>query len=269
MEINRAHDLAVELALHVGKRIRDSHSSATRPTVRYKSHNDPVTEVDEWADAEIRSRVKQEFPDHLYVGEESEGEILKQAGKSLEEYTANSICWIVDPIDGTTNFTRCVPNSAVSIGILKNGKAVVGVIYDPFRDELFTAKAGHGAQLNGNKINVSSLPKLADALIAVGFPPGCFKSPALERYYLPLMSQAGGIRVFGAAAIDICWVACGRYDAFYQQALKPWDVAAGALIVEEAGGKAWSVDGEYSPFGKGFVFSNRAILPELKQNLKI
>jgi myo-inositol-1(or 4)-monophosphatase len=185
-----------------------------------------VTEIDKASEKAIVGLILQRFPGHSILAEESAA-------------IAGSGCrWIIDPIDGTTNFAHGFPIVSVSIGFERDGRLEMGGVLDPFRKELFFAERGKGAVLNGRRIHVSGTKTLEDSLLATGFPYDRHKNPddylAMLRVFL---TRIQGIRRGGSAAIDLCYVACGRFDGYYEMKLSPWDKAAGMMIVEEAGGK--------------------------------
>ena len=157
--------------------------------------------------------------------------------------TGSDYCWYVDPLDGTTNFAHGFPVYNVSIGLEKAGELIAGVVYDPTRDELFSAERGGGAYLNGERFRVSNAKRLDDALVATGFPSRRRHQNVNVHFYYQLAMLTHGVRRAGAAAIDLCYVACGRLDAFWEFGLNPWDMAAGLVILEEAGGKATDMKG--------------------------
>ena len=207
--------------------------------IEYKGDADLVTAADRASEVLIRERVSQQFPSHDVLGEEQG---LKDRGS---EYR-----WYVDPLDGTTNFAHGYPVFAVSMGLeYRSGDEearIAGVVYDPTRDELFTAEKGKGAQLNGKPIHVSKAAQLKECLLATGFPSRKrHKNPNIF-FYHQITLKTHGVRRPGSAALDLCNVACGRFDGFWEFNLSPWDTAAGVLIVEEAGGRVSRFDG--SPF---------------------
>jgi len=207
--------------------------------IEYKGDADLVTAADRASEVLIRERVSKQFPSHDVLGEEQG---LKDSGS---EYR-----WYVDPLDGTTNFAHGYPVFAVSMGLehrSRDGDArIAGVVYDPTRDELFTAEKGSGALLNGKPIHVSKAAQLKECLLATGFPSHKrHKNPNIF-FYHQITLKTHGVRRAGSAALDLCNVASGRFDGFREFNLNPWDTAAGALIVEEAGGRVSRFDG--SPF---------------------
>jgi myo-inositol-1(or 4)-monophosphatase len=226
--------------------------------VKSKRANDFVTEVDRSAEAAIIEIVQKSYPDHGILGEET-GAI---EGK---EYR-----WIIDPLDGTTNFIHGFPQYCVSIGVEHRGALTHGVVYDPIRDELFTASKGGGAFLNDRRIRVSKCSRLGDALVGTGFP---FKELARVDLYLKqlkqLMEKSSGVRRAGAAALDLAYVACGRLDGFWELGLSPWDMAAGALLIQEAGGLVGDLEGDQSFLESGDVCAAAPkLFPALLQALR-
>jgi len=192
-----------------------------------KGRNDFVSEVDRKAEEEIVNTLRKAYPGHGFLGEEG-----GRHGGPRGEYV-----WVIDPLDGTTNFLHGFPQFAVSIGLLHKGKLECGVVYDPLRQELFTAKRGGGAMLNNRRIRVTRQNGFKGALLGTGFP---FKdqrhNDAYFAMFRELMKDTAGIRRAGSAALDLSWVACGRMDGFWEIGLMPWDMAAGVLLVQEAGG---------------------------------
>jgi myo-inositol-1(or 4)-monophosphatase len=205
--------------------------------IEYKGEADLVTIADRASEKLIRERIRSLWPGHDVLGEE---EGLVDTGSDYR--------WYVDPLDGTTNFAHGYPVFGVSMALehRPSAKRVAGVVYDPTRDELFTAELGKGAHLNGNAIHVSKAAQLKECLLATGFPSQKrHKNPNIH-FYHQITLHTHGVRRAGSAALDLCNVACGRFDGFWEFNLNPWDTAAGVLIVEEAGGKVSRFDG--SPF---------------------
>jgi myo-inositol-1(or 4)-monophosphatase len=224
-------------------------------SVRRKSNPlDLVTEADHEAEAAIIAIIAKAFPSHAILAEESG----LRAGRGAHR-------WIIDPLDGTTNFVHGFPQFCVSIAYERSGVVRLGVIYDAVSDECFFAEKGTGATLNGRPIRVSPTDHLASALLATGFP---YDRRKRRRFYLAFweafMMRVHGVRRAGSAALDLAYVACGRLDAFWEFGLKPWDVAAGALIVNEAGGRVTNMDGsEFDPGAGEIVASNRLLHSEM------
>lgn len=218
-------NIAVRAARRAGTIISRSLHRLDEIQVDRKGHQDFVTQVDREAEAAIIDTLLTAYPDHAILAEESGA-----AGDSEFQ-------WIIDPLDGTTNFVHGYPQFAVSIALAVNKRLDQAVIYDPSRDELFTASKGVGALLDNRKIRVSRCRKLNNALLATGFP---VRDPSKLDKYMPSLNAflptTSGVRRGGAAALDLAYVACGRLDGFWEYGLQPWDVAAGALIVQEAGG---------------------------------
>jgi len=268
MDFSKVTDVAKSLSRRVGARILSEVRSERVAKVSHKGTSDIVTEIDLWSEQEIIKTVGEEFPTHLVIGEETSGQLALERGKKLHELVEENICWVVDPLDGTTNFSNKVPHCAVSIGIVDRGVRVAGVVFDPFRDELFEAIKGQGALLNGNKIQVSKKTELVQSLMAVGFPNDRWTHWEEHRTTTEaLVMSCRNVRACGAAAIEISWVACGRFDGFFEFDIKPWDICAASFIVEEAGGRAktfGSHDGNpFSLFGRSHLFSNPAIFSDL------
>ncbi len=200
--------------------------------IEYKGDADLVTVADRKSEALILERIRKQFPTHDVMGEE---------GTRIE--SGSDYKWYVDPLDGTTNFAHSFPVFCVSLAVEYRERRVAGVIYDPTRDEMFTAELGKGALLNGQPIHVSATSRLAECLVGTGFPSQKrHKSPNIY-FYHQLTLRTHGVRRAGSAALDLCNVACGRFDGFWEFNLNPWDTAAGVLIVEEAGGRVTNFSG--------------------------
>ena len=200
--------------------------------IEYKGDADLVTIADRKSEALILERIRAQFPSHDVMGEE---------GTRIE--TGSDYKWFVDPLDGTTNFAHGFPVFCVSLGVQFRGRSAAGVIYDPTRDEMFAAEAGKGATLNGKLIRVSSASRLADCLMGTGFPSHKrHKNPNIH-FYHQITLRSHGVRRAGSAALDLCNVACGRFDGFWEFNLNPWDTAAGVVIAEEAGARITDFSG--------------------------
>lgn len=221
--------------------------------------NNLVTEADHASDLAIQQVIKEAFPDHGIVSEET-AEVVSDS-----EYK-----WIIDPIDGTVNFANGIPICCVSIGLQYKGKMLMGAVYNPILNEFFFAEKGKGATLNNVKISVSNKTEVLKSCLVTGFPYTYLDQPngplqAFER----LIRRGVPVRRLGSAAIDLCWVAAGRFDGFYEHQLNAWDSAAGFIIVEEAGGKVTDLNGDtYSPFQPGIVATNGSIHDELVEWVK-
>ncbi len=233
-------NIAVRAARRAGEIIIRGMNRLHRLDVRTKGQNDFVTEIDMAAERDIIQTIHRHYPDHAILGEET--------GSSGD----SEFVWIIDPLDGTTNFLHGFPQFSVSIGIQRRGRMEHGVVYDPLRQELFTASRGEGAQLDGRRIRVSAQAGLERALIGTGFP---YRSNLhwLDPYMAMLKAitqQTAGIRRAGSAALDLAYIAAGRLDGFWELGLAPWDTAAGSLLITEAGGMVGTITGgEYNQRG--------------------
>lgn len=256
---------AAEIAREAGARLREFLAEGV--ATEYKGDVDLVTIADRTVEKLIRGRLGEVFPDHGIYGEEGTRERMEQ------EYR-----WYVDPLDGTTNFAHGVPQFCVSMGLEKrnaglghgapaagdDGSIVAGVIYDPMRDELYCAERGRGAWLNDRPMHVSKTPELAESLVATGFPSRKRHDSPNIHFYHEFTLRSHGVRRAGSAALDLAYVACGRYEGFWEFNLNPWDTAAGILLVEEAGGKLTDFSG--GPFqldSREVLASNGLIHDEL------
>lgn len=234
-------NIAVKAARRAATVINRASTQLDLLTVQSKSPNDFVTEVDRAAEQAIIEVLRDAFPGHGILAEES-GESGPLNGQESE------FNWIIDPLDGTTNFIHGLPQYGISIALMQRGVVTQAVVYDPSRDELFTASKGRGAFLNDRRIRVSKRTRLEESLVGTGFP--FRKIDNLDQYLAMLRAvteKAAGVRRPGAAALDLAYVACGRFDAFFELGLSPWDVAAGSLLVTEAGGLIgnFTADGDY------------------------
>jgi len=245
-------DTAVEAARIAGRFQQYRFASALNVTL--KGDKNLVTEVDQESERLIVGHLLRSFPGHSIVAEEGE---YPQGDTPFR--------WIIDPLDGTTNYAHGFPWFCVSIGLESAGELVAGVIYNPMHDELFTATKGVGAFLNGQRLHVSSRSPLQNTLLGTGFPYDCASDPANNfDNFIAFQKAARGIRRAGAAALDLAYVAAGRLDGFWELKLKPWDVAAGVLLVREAGGTVTTFDGtEYDIFNQRIVASNGLIHEEM------
>ena len=228
--------IAVKAARRAGSVINRASMQLDVLTVQTKSQNDFVTEVDRAAEAAIIEVLREAYPEHGILAEES-----GESGESADsEYQ-----WIIDPLDGTTNFIHGFPQYAISIALAKNKVIEQAVIYDLTRNDIFTASKGRGAFLNDRRIRVSKRTRLNEALIGTGFPYREFDNiDAYLAMFKDLTQKTAGIRRPGAAALDLAYVACGRLDGFWEMGLQPWDMAAGVLMIQEAGGLVSDLAGE-------------------------
>jgi myo-inositol-1(or 4)-monophosphatase len=242
-------DLAVAIAREAGALQRDRFHEPR--TIRTKSSAiDLVTDVDHASDALIGERLRAARPNDGILSEE----LGDRPGRS-------GVTWVIDPLDGTTNYAHGFPHFAVSIGVESAGARVVGVVYDALRDELFAAERGAGASRNGEKIHVSATTELQRSLLGTGFAYDVHSAEIDNLdYFARFIKRAQAVRRAGSAALDLAYVACGRFDGFWELALHPWDVSAGALLVEEAGGLVTDLDGSPAPrSGQRIVASNGRI----------
>jgi myo-inositol-1(or 4)-monophosphatase len=252
--MNKFLEVALEAAREAGAVLLSEHSRPQK--ISYKGEVDLVTETDKRSEAIVVSRLRREFPDHRIVAEEGSS---GAAGASRYE-------WHVDPLDGTTNFAHGYPCFAVSIGLLEDGKPLVGVVFNPVSDELFSAARGEGAFLNQKPIHVSDIKKLATSLVSTGFPTHNRASNLNIHYYWQFTLRSHGVRRDGSAALDLCSVACGRFDAFWEFGLNSWDTAAGILMITEAGGAVTDLRGAwYRPGGPELLVTNGHIHAEMQQ----
>jgi myo-inositol-1(or 4)-monophosphatase len=230
-DVRELLDTALEAARRAGKVLADR--LGRQRTIQYKGGIDLVTDADHAAEQVMLELLQERYPDHAVLAEES--------GVSR----GSGFRWILDPLDGTTNYSHRVPHFCVSVAVDSDEGLLAGVIHDPIRGEIFAASRGGGATLNGEPIHVADTRELDGALLCTGFPYDVREKPeAPLGLFNRLIRRSQGIRRFGSAALDLAYVACGRFDGFFEFGLKPWDIAAGALIVEEAGGRVTRVDGE-------------------------
>lgn len=217
--------------------------------ISYKGRDNIVTDVDKASERLIIDMILRAFPDHSILSEESSpidsGSIYR---------------WIIDPIDGTTNFAHAFPFFCVSIALEYRGRIILGVVHDPMHDEIFVAEKGKGATLNGKRIRVSPVESLGKSFLATGFSYGITKKDRNIAYFRKLLVKTMAIRRAGSAALDLCYVACGRFDGFWEMSLHPWDVAAASLIVTESNGKITKFDGKkYSHYNRNILATNGRI----------
>ena len=247
-------DAAIEIAREAGTILREGFERPKK--ISYKGDVDLVTESDRRSEELVVARLRERFPEHGIVAEEGGG-----SAAAVAKY-----CWHVDPLDGTTNFAHGYPCFAVSIGLAEEGRPIAGAVFNPVHDELFSAARGQGAYLNGDWISVSRVEKLATSLVATGFPTHQRKKSANINYYWQFTLRSHGVRRDGAAALDLCSVACGRFDAFWEFGLKSWDTTAGIVIVEEAGGRVTDLEGKpYRLGGPSILATNGHVHTETLQ----
>ena len=251
-------NIAVSAARAAGNFIMRNQERVEQLKVERKSRNDFVTQIDRGAEQEIVKIIQKMYPDHAILGEEGGTQ-----GNDKAEVT-----WIIDPLDGTTNFLHRLPHFAVSIGVQVRGRLEHGVIYAPCTQDLYTASRGDGAMLNNRRIRVSQCKDLDQALVGTGVP---LQSEYMDRYVPMLRSmveQTSGVRRAGAASLDLAYVASGRLDGFWELNLKPWDIAAGIVIVQEAGGVVSELYGAGDVLKSGHILAaNNKLHPLLASNL--
>ena len=250
-------NIAIRAARTAGDSIVREMDRTRDISIETKGKNDFVTEVDKNAEGIIISVIKNAYPEHAFLAEESgqEGE--------------NDYLWIIDPLDGTTNFLHGLPHFAISIALERDGKPFAGVVYSPVMDELFWAENGQGAFLNNERLRTSGRRNLEECLIATGMPyKGRDNHPQYPQMLDTVWSTTSGIRRFGAAALDLAYIAAGRYDGFFEFSLSPWDIAGGIIIVREAGGNVTVINGSGEMKKTGNILaSNGHIHRELSEVL--
>jgi len=218
--------VAIEAAREAGRFLKENVGNVRTVEVKQGEARNLVSEIDKGAEERIISIIRRHYPGHAILAEES------GPSGATSEYT-----WIIDPLDGTTNFLHGVPIFNVSIGIERKGEIVTGVVYDPNHDVLFTAEKGGGAYVNGNRMKVSGSTELINSLVVTGFPYDLAENPGhTVEDFVKFLMEARGVRRLGSAAIDLAYIAAGRFDGYWEVSLNPWDMAAGILLVTEAGG---------------------------------
>ena len=261
-------NIAVKAARRAGAIINRAALDRTQLEIHSKRANDFVTQVDKSAEAAVIDVVRQAYPDHAILGEESGARPGRSGGPAKS--APSEYRWVIDPLDGTTNFIHGFPQYCVSIAVQHRGATQHGVIYDPGKNELFTASKGRGAFLDDRRVRVSKCAQLKDALVGTGFP---FKELGRVDLYVRqmkyLMQHSSGIRRAGAAALDLAYVAAGRLDAFWEMGLSPWDMAAGALMIQEAGGLVGDLSGDSNYLESGDITAaTPKVFPQLLAALR-
>ncbi|WP_036222583.1 inositol monophosphatase family protein [Mesoaciditoga lauensis] len=259
-EVLLRFEFAKGLAYELGNIIKENVKSL-KWTKTKSGFYDIVTNVDVEVERRLKERVSLAFPNDVVFGEETGID---------EKATPDNYMWVVDPIDGTTNFSKKVPHSCVSIAITYKTKPIAGVVYDPFMDELFEAIKGEGAFLNGKRISVSDTKNLEDAVVNTGYQySAVHMRDKVLKDYEAFFGKVRALRIFGSAVLDLCYVAAGRIDGFWEYELKPWDMAAGALIVEESGGIVMDLLSEnFTIYSKSILATSPTLLSQMLKVLK-
>lgn len=248
------------IATEAGAFLLQERSKFQRDAIEYKGLNNLVSYVDKETEKQLVARLNQLLPQAGFITEE---------GTTGQDADQTALNWIIDPLDGTANFIHGLPVFSVSIGLAQGSTPIAGVVYDPNRDECFSAWQGGGAYCNGTKISVSTATQLGESLIATGFP--YYQFDQMHKYLQileSLMQKTHGLRRLGSAAIDLAYVACGRFEAFYEYNLNSWDMAAGVLLVQEAGGIVSDFDGGNAYLFRGDVIAGSGMHPELLQEIQ-
>jgi myo-inositol-1(or 4)-monophosphatase len=261
MNINeKLKKVAMDAALTSGKLLKERLGKIRNMAFKHNTSTNIVTDVDRASENNIIKKIRSSFGDHEILAEES------GRNKLDSEYR-----WIIDPLDGTTNFVHSFPFFCVSIALVRKKEIILGVVYDPMRDELFLAESGHPAYLNGRRIKVSPINKLAKSLLATGFAYDINKTCIKDNInnFTRLLKSSQAVRRAGSAALDLCYVACGRFDGYWEMYLKPWDTAAASFIVRRAGGKVTQFNGtKYDVYDNNVVASNGLIHRDMVKILR-
>jgi len=248
-------NFAINTAREAGKILAEKYGRGVQ--IHNKGVIDLVTEADLAAEQLIIERIRSYYPRHAILAEES--------GKSEHQ---NEFKWLIDPLDGTTNFAHNYPCFCVSIALEHEGVLKIGVIYDPLRDELFAAEKGEGATLNSKKIRVSETEKIERSLLCTGFPYNIReRGAAFVGHFINFLMEAQAVRRDGSAALDLAYIACGRFDGFWEDGLNPWDMAAGILLIEEAGGRVSSFDGSKYDIYKPPIIASNGLIHDAMMNV--
>ncbi|CAN5419113.1 inositol monophosphatase family protein [soil metagenome] len=253
-------NFAIETAREAGQILLEKFGR--KINISFKGNINLVTEADLASEKYIIEKIRSYYPKHSILAEESGESIVVIEGERTWK-------WIVDPLDGTTNYAHGYPCFCITLALEHNGEIVVGVTFDPTRDELFAAEKGQGATLNGRPIRISDTEKLSEALLVTGFPYDFAQRKNFARHFTEFILKSRGLRRDGSAAIDMAYVACGRFDGFWEEGLHPWDVAAGVLLIEEAGGRvSYYDDSKFSIYKPPICASNGLIHVEMLNILK-
>ncbi len=247
-------EVAVEAAKLGGEVLKQYYRQIKR--IEYKGETDLVTEVDKRSEKLVTDLLSARFPQHSILAEEG-----------TEMTRPSEFKWVIDPLDGTTNYAHDYPLFCVSVALEKKGEVITGAVFNPIADELFVAEKGDGAYLNGKKIQVSQVANLRQSLLSTGFPYDVIENPANAlKYFGAFIEKAQAVRRDGSAALDLCYLAMGRFDGFWEVRLKPWDTAAGSLVVTEAGGKVTDFkNNHYSIYQVQTLASNGLIHEQMRE----
>ncbi|MBM2841792.1 MAG: Inositol-1-monophosphatase [Bacteroidetes bacterium] len=256
--------IAIEAAKEAGKFLKYSVGKVKSVEMKKGEERNLVSEIDKGSEAKIISIIKRHYPNHAILAEESGTAASGGSG------TASDYKWVIDPLDGTTNFLHGLPVFCVTIGVEYKGEIVAGVVYDPNLDELFTAEKGSGAYCNGKRLKVSQTSGLIHSLLVTGFPYDIAKNPDnAVGHFVNFLMEGQAVRRLGSAALDLSYVASGRFDGFWEVNLNPWDIAAGLLLVQEAGGKVTDFSGAPSSiYNRQLLASNGIIHDAMLDVLK-
>jgi myo-inositol-1(or 4)-monophosphatase len=261
--------VAVNTAAMAGEFIKSKLGDISNISQKYSSH-DLVTEVDKGAEKLIRNLIGTHFPQHHFLGEEGVEPGPEASSRAIAGFAEAEYLWIVDPIDGTTNFIHGFPFFSISIALAYKGDVIVGVVYDPIRDELFVAEKGKGAYLKGKRMQVSGEELLSESLVATGFPADHLKAlPANLTGIMSIAPKVRNLRIAGSAALHLAYLAAGRLSGFWEIGLNAWDVAAGALLISESGGQVTDTEGlPFTLATRNILATNGIVHQELVHELK-
>ena len=254
-------EFLIQITQQAGK-ILEKYFYSQNLEVKYKSKNNPVTQADKESEEKIKELISKKFPNDKFICEES--------CPSVKELNKNTRYWVIDPLDGTVNFSHKLPIFCISIGVIEENEVVEGIVYNPITKDLYYAKNGTGAYKNSKKISVSKIKTLQNSLLVTGFPYYTHKNPKrVFTIFNKFSTTAQAVRRLGSAALDLCMVAEGIFEGFWEENLQVWDVAAGSLIIKEAGGKITDYfGGNNYLFGKTLVASNKKIHSQMLKIIK-
>lgn len=259
MDLNQLLNDTLKVVRETGRFILEESQKFSAANIEYKGKNDLVSYVDKTAEVKLVAQLSKLLPEAGFITEEGTSEVGK-----AEQYN-----WVIDPVDGTTNYVHGLPFYSISVGLMERDEVILGVIYEPNRDECFYTTRGGKAYRNAQEISVSTVDKLEGSLLATGFPYSKFREmPAYIDVVQELMQKTHGLRRMGSAALDLAYVACGRFEGFFEYNLKPWDVAAGALLVQQAGGSITTFTGTDNYVFGGELVAGCAIQPDFMKIIR-